>query len=526
MRQTLFRIPLDHGWSLGPLGEVPLFGFGLLLALWVCFGLWWLWRNRTVLEGGASAAVQPATWWAGVAIALVLVPTIVRNRHVQAEQQWTAAIESQGRSVSALLNRGKVHVKLREFDLAAADFRQALALEEDSVDAHRELAWLLATAPVEGIRNAAEAAKHARRAVELTQQRDAGALDALAAAEAEAGNFTEAVRWSREAVVLAFGSRVPATAASVPEMRKRLAGYRAGKPFRDHSSGVSLPVFGYGFMLFLGFLIGGRTAVSRARMVQLAPPGEEKDLVWDVAMWLFFSGILGARSFYLLQYHQRVFADASSPFEYLAAAVNLPDGGLVLYGGVILGLAAFVVFCRRRNISPLLTGDMMMPAFFVGLAFGRLGCFLNGCCYGDRCDLPWAVTFPPGSVPDTALVARGFLSPELAASISLHPSQLYSSFNAVVLAALTHSYFRTRPKNGAVIALSLLAYPISRFTSEYLRGDELGQFDTALTISQWVSLGLFSVGVLFSVWLFRWPAFLWNRDSTVDAGTAAPGPAS
>lgn len=526
MRQTLFRIPIDYGLSAGPLGEISLFGFGLLLVLWALAGAWWLWRNREAVAG--EAALLPSLGlWLLVAGVIVLAPWFVRRPHVAAEQQWTQVIEVRGPAISALLNRGKARVKLRDFDGAAEDFERALKVDPDSVEAHRQLAWLRAAAPVAEARDADVALEHARQAADLTQHVDPESLDALAAAFAASGDYEQAVRWGREAAMKAYTSRVPSHAAQVPDIRRRLALYRAGQAWRGKTSGTSIPVFGYGFMLFLGFLIGGHTAVSRTRMARLAPPGEEKDLVWDLAMWLFFSGIIGARAFYLLQYHDRVFAEAQSPAGYLKAAVNLPDGGLVLYGGVLLGLAAFFVFCRRRGISPLLTGDMMMPAFFVGLTFGRLGCFLNGCCYGDRCELPWAVTFPAGSVPDTALVGRGFLSPELQASISLHPSQLYSSFNALVLALLTHFYFRTRPKNGSVIALSLVAYPISRFTIEYLRGDEMGQFDTTLTISQWVSLGMFTGGLLYSAWLFHWPAALWKRGDKTDRPVSSPpGPST
>ncbi|MGH7199491.1 MAG: prolipoprotein diacylglyceryl transferase, partial [Planctomycetaceae bacterium] len=142
------------------------------------------------------------------------------------------------------------------------------------------------------------------------------------------------------------------------------------------------------------------------------------------------------------------------------------------------------------------------------LAFGRLGCFLNGCCWGDRCSLPWAVRFPEGSLPWETLVERGFLSPEAATTLALHPTQLYSSFNALVLAFLTAAYFRYRHRDGAVLAVGWLTYPLTRFVLEILRGDEFGKFDTSLTISQWVSLGAFAAGVLFTAWLMRRPPHL------------------
>ena len=170
---------------------------------------------------------------------------------------------------------------------------------------------------------------------------------------------------------------------------------------------------------------------------------------------------------------------------------------MVLYGGVILALIAYFLFCRSRKLSPLLMGDVIMPSFCVGLAFGRIGCFFNGCCYGDRCELPWSVQFPLGSVSDMTLVEQGFVGAAETTTLYLHPTQFYSSFNALLLAFLTHSYFRYRHKDGAVMALALLTYPVTRFVIEYLRGDELGKFNTSLTISQWVSLGLFTFGLIY-----------------------------
>ena len=216
----------------------------------------------------------------------------------------------------------------------------------------------------------------------------------------------------------------------------------------DHVT--SIPVFGYGFMLFLGFFTAAWSAARRARSV-----GIEGDVIWDLAMWIMVSGILGARLFYVIQYRDRVFAGKTG-LERLTALINLPDGGLVLYGGVICALFGFILFCRRNQVKPLLMADIIMPSFFVGLAFGRLGCLLNGCCYGDPSHLPWAVQFPNPSVPFSALVGRGFLDENALATFPLHPTQIYSSLNALMLAFLTASYFKHRRQNGAVLALSLL----------------------------------------------------------------------
>ncbi len=154
---------------------------------------------------------------------------------------------------------------------------------------------------------------------------------------------------------------------------------------------------------------------------------------------------------------------------------------------------------------------------------------MNGCCYGDRCELPWAIQFPLGSVPDMALVIRGFVSPDSPWSMPLQPTQIYSSLNALVLAFLTATYFRYRNRDGAVLAMGMLTYPITRFSIEYLRGDEMGQFGTSFTISQWVSVGLFCAGLVYLFWLSRRPqtvTLAHNQQATQTPPKAAKQPLS
>jgi phosphatidylglycerol:prolipoprotein diacylglycerol transferase len=119
-----------------------------------------------------------------------------------------------------------------------------------------------------------------------------------------------------------------------------------------------------------------------------------------------------------------------------------------------------------------------------------------------------------------AMVLKGFLLPDTLGSMALHPTQIYSSFNAIVLAALAVTYFRYRARNGEVLALGMLTYPITRFSIEYLRGDEMGKFGTGLTISQLVSLGIFCAGLAFVFWLSRRP----RQSTPLSAHSSPPGP--
>lgn len=257
-----------------------------------------------------------------------------------------------------------------------------------------------------------------------------------------------------------------------------------------------IPVYGYGSMLLVGFLAAATWAGYRAERV-----GIRRETIWDVAMLILVLGIAGARLFYLVQYRQRVYAGVETFPQFLQATLNLSEGGLVLYGGVILGTIGYFTFCYLNKLHPLQLADVIVPSIFLGLGFGRLGCLLNGCCFGDRCDLPWAITFPAGSVPYQALLQLGFLPPDAAASLPLHPSQIYSSLGGFLLAYVTATVFRHRRKAGEVLAVGAIFYPINRFLIEFVRGDEFTQLDTGLTISQLVSLWVLAAGVCYLIWL-------------------------
>lgn len=266
----------------------------------------------------------------------------------------------------------------------------------------------------------------------------------------------------------------------------------------------AIPVYGYGTMLFIGFLGSASLAAWRLRK-----EGADGEIAWDAAMWIFISGIIGGRVFYVIQFHQSFFGpdEAGRPrtvMEICKKLINLPDGGLVLYGGLIFAPLAYYVFCRTRKIRPLALADIAITSVFVGILFGRLGCLLHGCCYGTVCSLPWALTFPAHSVPFEAFVARGLLDENAPHSLPLHPSQIYDSLSGLFLAALTWAYYPYRRRTGDVLAVGWIAYPINRFLIEFLRSDEVGQFGTSLTIAQWVSMGLFVSGVAFLLSLKRW----------------------
>jgi phosphatidylglycerol---prolipoprotein diacylglyceryl transferase len=149
-----------------------------------------------------------------------------------------------------------------------------------------------------------------------------------------------------------------------------------------------LPVRGYGVMLLVGITSGVGMAMYRARQGGLDP-----EIILSLAIWLVVCGVIGARLFYVTEYWDESFA-SKSPRDTLLAIANIPEGGLVIYGGLIGAAFGFVVFVLKNRLPLLAMADLIAPSMAVGLAFGRIGCFLNGCCYGSVSELPWHVTFP------------------------------------------------------------------------------------------------------------------------------------
>jgi phosphatidylglycerol:prolipoprotein diacylglycerol transferase len=258
-----------------------------------------------------------------------------------------------------------------------------------------------------------------------------------------------------------------------------------------------IPIFGYGFMMVVGFSAATLLAVHHAKRIGMDP-----NIIWDLMMWLLIPGLIGARAFYVIQYPQRVFGGVPGQ-NPLRSMIALWDGGLVFYGSVIGGAIGGWIFCHRRKIRPLQLGDVVAPSLFVGAGFGRIGCFLYGCCYGGPCSLPWAVQFPPDSLTYQAQLNDGVILPGAQSTTPLHPTQIYSSLMAFLLAGVLVWCFRKRMFEGFVVGLMFTLYPVNRFFLELIRNDERGQLGTSLTISQLISIVLFISGISILVWLSR-----------------------
>jgi phosphatidylglycerol:prolipoprotein diacylglycerol transferase len=271
-----------------------------------------------------------------------------------------------------------------------------------------------------------------------------------------------------------------------------------------------LKVYGYGAMLVLAFVGSTWMATWRARRERLNP-----DVILDMAFWIFLTGLIGARLFYCIQYW------GQKDLKTLWDVLQYWNGGIVFYGGILGGTMAFLLYryFRPFPLRPYL--DVMAPAIAVGTLFGRLGCFLNGCCYGDRCDLPWAVSFPKPSPPWEHQWVLNLIPANATQSLPLHPTQLYSAIDALVILILLTAYYPLRRRDGEVMGLLMITYPITRFLIEYLRSDE-GVFFAGMTISQTISLLLLMAGGVYWLWLSRLPRTLHKPDAAEDCDSVQP----
>ena len=168
--------------------------------------------------------------------------------------------------------------------------------------------------------------------------------------------------------------------------------------------------------------------------------------------------------------------------------------GFVFYGGLITAVATGILVIRLRKQKVLPVADIAAPSIMLGLAFGRVGGFLYGCCYGKATDFVCAVTFPPKSAAYWDGDQQTFVTP-----YPVHPTQLYETIAGLVLFFILSRIWKSRKRDGEVLAWLGILYPVWRFSVEFLRGDNELFWFGALTFSQGVSILIFVASVLWLV---------------------------
>lgn len=242
----------------------------------------------------------------------------------------------------------------------------------------------------------------------------------------------------------------------------------------------------YGVMIAIAVLVGLWTLRRRAER-----GGLDAVRAVDLAVWVVIWALVGAKLLLVLVEWRRYLADPSD-------LLGLVRAGGVFLGGFLGGLTAGAVLMKRYGLPVLPTIDAIVPSLALGHAIGRVGCLLAGCCWGARCDLPWAVTY-------TDPVAATNVGTPL--GVPLHPFPVYSSLFNLALWGLLEWLYRRRPPAGRVFAAYLALYGLGRFALEFTRGDASRGFVLGglLSTSQAIALGMMAAAIAVVVWTRRHP---------------------
>lgn len=246
-----------------------------------------------------------------------------------------------------------------------------------------------------------------------------------------------------------------------------------------------LALHSYGLMMTVAFIVGIWLAGHRGRAAGLG-----KHFALDIAFILIIVSLASARLTYVVL-HWSEFADYPldiiSPVQHTG---TIGISGLVLLGGVIGGVIATYIYVRVKRLSLPLVLDVLVPSLAIGIAIGRIGCFLNGCCFGNPTGLPWGCVFPEESF-------AGSVYPHT----PIHPTQIYDlALMVLIFVGLLRFDKRPHPQ-GRTFALFLMAYGVARFWVEGLRWYEpemiVGFIDPLrITVSRILSALIFVGGVL------------------------------
>jgi len=172
------------------------------------------------------------------------------------------------------------------------------------------------------------------------------------------------------------------------------------------------------------------------------------------------------------------------------AWADVTAGGYAYYGGLIAAALFSVYFIRKHRLPGPKMLDMAGWTITLGLAWGRMGCFLASCCFGARTDCPLGVVFPSGSAASRKHWQEGLLDTYRVESLPVHPTQVYESLGSLIIAALV--YFAMRPRkrfDGQVFAVAMVAYAVLRFLLEFIRRDDRGSL-VGLSTSQLIAIGV------------------------------------
>lgn len=228
---------------------------------------------------------------------------------------------------------------------------------------------------------------------------------------------------------------------------------------------ITIP--GYGFMIGIGVLCCIWLGMRRAKKYNMS-----EEAVLDIAIFGLVAGFLGAKLLFVIV-EWKTFLE--NPLSLLGSE------GFVVYGGIIAGVLAAILYCRRKKMVFLAYFDLLCASVALAQGFGRIGCFLAGCCYGRETTSPIGVVFPSGSFAP--------------AGVKLLPTQLFSSAGDFVIMAILLWHYKRRRYVGDTGYLYMLLYGVGRFGIEMLRNDNRGGVGS-LSTSQFISIFIVVAAVL------------------------------
>lgn len=241
----------------------------------------------------------------------------------------------------------------------------------------------------------------------------------------------------------------------------------------------------YGLMLALAFLVGTWLGLREARRL-----GLDEDKLVNLILIVLVASVLGARALYVMEHVQEFRREWGS-------VLALWQGGLTLYGGIVAGTAAGLMAARRFGMPMWTVADALTPSLALGAAIGRVGCHLNGCCYGRPTSLPWGVVFPPDSYAGLEF-----------GNAPVHPAQLYLAGAGFALFLLTWFLRRRAGVPGTLFWLFIVLFALIRIPIDLTRAYEaeatlLRLGAVSITESQLTSLAFALFGALMIARLRR-----------------------
>lgn len=227
-------------------------------------------------------------------------------------------------------------------------------------------------------------------------------------------------------------------------------------------------VYSYGLMIAIGIIMASILLIKRGR-----GKGYDEDKLLNLLIISVIAGVLGGKLLFIITEFKDIMQDPSILYNF--------GNGFVIYGAIIVGALAVYIYCKKNKWNPLEILDLAAPGVALAQGFGRIGCFLAGCCYGRETTSSIGVCFPENSLAPSG--------------IELIPTQLFSSAFDFLLAGFLLWYSRKNRKEGRILALYVIIYSIGRFFVEFLRNDPRGNVGM-LSTSQFIAIFTLIFGLL------------------------------